>query len=127
MGALGILGGVAKGYVEAADADRERQFNESEAQRRNQLGLVGMLLQNPNVPPEYKGALAQHGLEVVQTPYGKKLPSFDKVMQSLPAPRTPNTNAVPAQPGANVSGPISLAPPAAPPDSIGAGAAPMAL
>lgn len=89
MGGFSLLGQLAGGYAQAAERDRQRAFEQESQNRQNALGMVKILLENPAVPPEYKGALVQHGLDIVHTPYGKKLPSTDKMMASLPQIGTP--------------------------------------
>ena len=116
MGALGVLGALAGGYANAAEQERRRQFESDQRQRDAQLALSQMIIQNPAVPPEYKGTFIQHAVDVVNTPHGKKLPSFDKAMQQaiqMPIGTPAKTQSVP-QP------PTQLAPPAPPPAMAGA-------
>lgn len=124
MSTLGILGSLAGGYSKAAEEDRLRQFAEGEAQRRAVQGMVEILVKDPSVPAEYKGPLTQWGLDVAQTPAGKKIPSFDKNV--LPAVTAPAIQPQPVAPNAGRVPPITLAPPTPPPGMEGATGQPTA-
>jgi hypothetical protein len=88
----GLLGHLAGGYADAAEKENRRQFEAEQNQRQAALGMTKILLENPAVPPEYKGILAQYGMDVIHTPHGKKIPDFQKnVLATLPAlPGKPN-------------------------------------
>src|SRR5512146_1291424 len=118
MGGFSLLGQLAGGYAQAAERDRQRQFEQESQNRQNALGMVKILLENPAVPPEYKGALVQHGLDIVHTPYGKKLPSTDKMLQGLPQIGTPAQTQQAPIPAVQLGMPAT--PPA--PQGIGTGA-----
>ena len=113
MAGFGLLGQLAGGYVNAAREDRARQDALDERQREMQMGLGSMILQNPAVPPEYKGPVMEHLVQVVNTPRGKKLPSWDKMMTSLPATYGPQQTSTVPQPAVN------LKPPTPPPGVSG--------
>src|SRR5512138_1737059 len=95
MGGFGtLLGALAGGYAQAAERERNRQFEAENQQRQNALGLTKILLENPAVPPEYKGHLIQYGMDVLHTPTGKKMPDFNKqVLSQLPQIGTPAQSA----------------------------------
>ncbi len=134
MSSLSILGNLAGGYAKAAEQHRAEQVLQEEGQRRNLLGLTEMVMNNPNVPAEHKAAFMQYGMDVANTPVGKKLPDVHKLITSLPAPKGPQMQQVqtppapplqlPGQPatGANVVPPgigpetaNGIQPPAPPP------------
>jgi hypothetical protein len=131
MAGFGLLGHLAGGYAQAAEEDNRRKFEAEQSAKQNALGMVKILIENPAVPPEYKAQLIQHGMDVLHAPPGKKLPSFDKVMQGLPAiPGKPNTQPNPA---AATSTAMTLPGPQPPPglpegtagpDQLGAGLPP---
>jgi hypothetical protein len=89
-GGIGLLGALAGGYAQAAETERKRQFEADSQQRQNALGLTKILLDSPNVPPEYKPLLVQYGMDVIHTPWGKKVPDFHKqVVTQTPQVNTP--------------------------------------
>ena len=92
MAGFGLLGHLAGGYAQAAEEENRRNFEAEQNQRQAALGMTKILLENPAVPPEYKGILAQYGMDVIHTPHGKKIPDFQKsVLGALPAiPGKPN-------------------------------------
>jgi hypothetical protein len=110
---MSVLGALAGGYAKAAELDNQRKFEADQQQRQNALGMVKILLENPATPPEYKSNLVQHWSDIVHTPYGKKLPSTDKMLQGLPALNTPAQTQNAPIPSVTLGGP-SL-PPGAPP------------
>ena len=101
-----LLGALAGGYAQAAERERNRQFEAENQQRQNALGLTKILLENPAVPPEYKGHLIQYGMDVLHTPTGKKMPDFNKqVLSQLPQIGTPAQSSQVPIPSVNLSMP----------------------
>jgi hypothetical protein len=113
---MSVLGALAGGYAQAAELENRRKFEADQAQRQAALGLTKILLESPNVPPEYKTSLVQYGMDVIHTPHGKKIPDFQKqVMSQVPALQTPGQTGNVAQPSLQLGGPS--APPQMPPPS----------
>jgi hypothetical protein len=123
MAGFGLLGQLAGGYAQAAELERRRQFEADQKQRENALFMTRTLLENPAVPPEYKGQLAQHGMDIINTPSGKKLPSWDKFLQTLPAVQTPGQSQSVAQPSLQLGGPSAPPPMPQNPAALGGGGA----
>lgn len=118
MSALGVISGLAQGYAKAADKAREDAFLTEQQQRQDALGLGKLLLNNPEVPPEYKPLLVDYMNEAI---HGKKPPDFHKmVMSQAPAVRAPAVQPQPVDPNAGRVPPITLAPPTPPPGMEGA-------
>jgi hypothetical protein len=116
MAGFGLLGQLAGGYAQAAELENRRKFEADQQQRQAALGMTKILLESPNVPPEYKASLVQYGMDVIHTPHGKKIPDFQKqVMSQVPALQTPGQSQSVAQPSLQLGGPS--APPAPAPSN----------
>jgi hypothetical protein len=121
---MSVLGALAGGYAQAAELERRRQFEADQNQRQAALGMTKILLESPNVPPEYKGQLAQYGMDVINTPHGKKIPDFQKtVMSQLPALQTPGQTRDVQQPSLQLGGPSAPPPMPQNPAALGGGGA----
>ena len=88
MGAGNVLGALAGGYAQAAQVDRQRQF-EDEQNRRSQFGdMLIKLASDENARPETRAAAIQMFTEGHQTPWNKQWkPDFNKLVAPPQAPQ----------------------------------------
>lgn len=90
MGGLAsVLGGAALGFGQAAQQDRQRQF-ESEENRRSQIGTwLGKLAGDETAHPASRQAAIQEMLALQQAPFGKPYKfDIDKIIAPAEPPST---------------------------------------
>ena len=72
MGASSILGHVATGFEQARQADLQRQFEDIQNRRAQQLSLLGKLASYETVHPDLRNWAVQTAMEGAQTRRGRR-------------------------------------------------------
>ena len=119
MGLGAILGGLASGYVGAAQQDQQRKFQDEQNRRASMSDLFGKLMSDETADPALRAWALQQRLGVAQAPYKEGKP-FQPDFSGFPATR-------PGQPAQGVKTPPVGAGPPAPPAGLTGSIPPTAI